>query len=537
MATGLREPMGEARTPRGADGLGLQALRDLRATRRRRYAENVDVMEVLYRLYLGVLFGGWGLALISGALADVRVDHHTVQEIHRHGPAALGILVAITVAAGLRSGGRGGPLVLEAADVQHVLLSPVDRGAALRGLAMRRLRTAAFVGVVAGLIAGNFAFRRLPGRPAEWLLCGAVFGATVAVWGLAGAMIASGRRMHRAVVFLLAVLIVGWSVADLLSDRMTSPATMLGQLVLWQLHRRGDSFALPAVGLAVCAVAALFGLAGLAGTSLEAARRRAGLAAQLRFAVTTQDLRAIILLRRQLASEIPRRRPWLRLTRSSGQRRAVWHRDWQSFLRWPFVRVVRVCVLGAVAGLSLFGVWRGTTPLVLVAAFALMVAAFDAVEPVGQEVDHPMRLGLLPVAPREVIRRHLVAPVALLGGVLLIAVAAVIAVGGSGGLVAVVVVMVVPTALLSLCCAALSVTNDPFKYVLTPQIGYFQTGFPVVLLIVGVGAPVLFARSAARHGAPAAGVAIGCELVVLLICAGVVAWLGQRISATVPVRS
>src|ERR1700729_4314769 len=181
MATGPREP-----ADAGAWGvnktLGLRALRDLRAARRRRYAENVDLLEVLYRLYLGVLFGGWGLALISGALADARIDHHTVEEIQRHGPAALGILVAIAAAAGLRSGSRGGPLVLEPADVQHVLLSPVDRGAALRGLAVRRLRTAGFVGGVAGLIAGNFAFRRLPGRPAAWLLCGAVFGAAVAAW-------------------------------------------------------------------------------------------------------------------------------------------------------------------------------------------------------------------------------------------------------------------------------------------------------------------------------------------------------------------
>ena len=148
-----------------------------------------------------------------------------------------------------------------------------------------------------------------------------------------------------------------------------------------------------------------------------------------------------------------------------------------------------------------------------------------------------MRLGLLPVAPGEVIRRHLVAPVVLMAGVSLIAVATVIAAGASGGLVGVVVVMVLPTALLSLCCAALSVTNDPFKYVLTPEIGYFQTGFPVVLVIIGVSGPVLLARAAPRHGGAAAGAAVGCEFVVLLICAAVIAWLGNRISATVPVRS
>jgi hypothetical protein len=96
---------------------------------------------------------------------------------------------------------------------------------------------------------------------------------------------------------------------------------------------------------------------------------------------------------------------------------------------------------------------------------------------------------------------------------------------------------VLPTALLSLCCAALSVTNDPFKYVLTPAIGYLQTGFPVVLVIVGVGGPLLLARAAARHGSAAAGAAIGCEVAVLLSCAGVIAYLGHRISETAPVRS
>ena len=518
-------------------GSGLQALRDLRAARRRRYAEQVNWVETLYRLYLGVIFGGWALALISGALGDVRIDRHTVEEIHRYGPAALGLVVAVAVAVGLRAGVRGGPLVLEAPDVQHVLLSPVDRGAALRGLAVRRLRTAGFLGTVVGLIAGNFAFRRLPGPPAQWLACGAVFGIAVAVCGLAGAMIASGRRMRSTTVWLLAVLIVGWSLADLLGHHVSSPASMLGQLALWPVHRANDSFALPAAGLAAAAVAAMFGLTGLAGTSLEAARRRAGLAAQLRFAVTTQDLRAIILLRRQLASETPRRHPWLRLAPADGPRRAIWQRDWHSFLRWPLVRIVRVGVLGAVAGLSLLAVWRGTTPLLLVTSFALMVAAFDAVEPIGQEVDHPTRLGLLPVAAGQVIRRHLAAPIVLLAGVSLVALVTAIVAGAPERLIGVLVVMVLPAAVLSLCCAALSVTNDPFAYVLTPEIGYVQTGFPVALVVVGVGAPVLLARQAARHGSSAVGAAFGCELAVLLICVGVIAWLGHRMAKRVPVRS
>jgi hypothetical protein len=490
-------------------------------------------MESLYRLYLGVIFGGWGLALISGALADLRVDRHTVQEIHRHGAAGVGLLVAVAVAGGLRSGGRGGPLVLEAADVQHVLLAPIDRGAALRRLAVRRLRSSAFVGLVAGVIAGNFAFRRLPGPTAQWLLCGGVFGAAVAVWALASALIASGRRMHRTAVWPLGLLIVGWSIADLAAGRVSSPASMLGELALWPMHRASDSVGLPAAGLGIAALAAVLGLAGLGGISLDAAQRRAGLAAQLRFAVTTQDLRAIILLRRQLASELPRRRPWLRIAPSGGSRGAVWMRDWRSFLRWPLMRVARVCVLGAVAGLSLLGAWRGTTPLVLVASLAVMVAAFDAVEPIGQEVDHPTRLALLPVGAREVIRRHLLAPAVLMAAVLLIAVGAAIAAGAPADLVGVLVVMALPTAVLSLYCAALSVTNDPFAYVLAPAIGYLQTGVPVALLIVGVSGPVIVARAAARHGTSAVAASVPSVLVVLLICWGLNSWLGHRIASRV----
>jgi hypothetical protein len=208
-------------------------------------------------------------------------------------------------------------------------------------------------------------------------------------------------------------------------------------------------------------------------------------------------------------------------------------RDWRSFLRWPLVRLARVCVLGAVAGLSLLGAWRGTTPLVLVASLAVMVAAFDAVEPIGQEVDHPTRLVLLPVGAREVIRRHLLAPEVLMAGVLLIAVGAAIAAGAPADLVGVLVVMALPTAVLSLYCAALSVTNDPFAYVLSPAMGYVQTGVPVALMIIGVGGPALLARAAARHGTSPIAVSVPSELVVLLICWGLNAWLGHRVASRV----
>ena len=121
----------------------------------------------------------------------------------------------------------------------------------------------------------------------------------------------------------------------------------------------------------------------------------------------------------------------------------------------------------------------------------------------------------------------------LIAGVLLIAVGAAIAAGAPADLVGVLVVMVVPSAVLSLYCSALSVTNDPFAYVLAPAIGYLQTGVPVALLIIGVSGPVILARAAARHGTSAVAASVPSELVVLLICWGLNWWLGHRIASRV----
>ena len=76
-------------------------------------------------------------------------------------------------------------------------------------------------------------------------------------------------------------------------------------------------------------------------------------------------------------------------------------------------------------------------------------------------------------------------------------------------------------------------TNDPFAYVLAPAMGYVQTGVPVALVIIGVGGPVILARAAARHGASAVAASVPTELVVLLICWGLSAWLGHRVASRV----
>jgi hypothetical protein len=148
-------------------------------------------------------------------------------------------------------------------------------------------------------------------------------------------------------------------------------------------------------------------VSGVGQTSLEQARRRAGLVSQLRFAVTLQDVRTVVLLRRQLAQETPRAKPWIRLRRGRGRLPAVWRRDWQSYLRFPAVRLFRLVSLAIVAGLAIGFTWRGTLPAFLLAGIALYLAGYDAVEPLAQEVDHPTRWDAIPEPQGRVLLQHL----------------------------------------------------------------------------------------------------------------------------------
>ena len=79
-------------------------------------------------------------------------------------------------------------------------------------------------------------------------------------------------------------------------------------------------------------------------------------------------------------------------------------------LRWPVPRLVRLLALAGIAGMSLRGVWNGTTPLLVPAGLALWVAALDAIEPLAQETDHPGLRDGYPLAEGELMVRHLAVP-------------------------------------------------------------------------------------------------------------------------------
>ncbi|MGH9183761.1 MAG: hypothetical protein ACRDZ9_08170 [Acidimicrobiales bacterium] len=246
--------------------------------------------------------------------------------------------------------------------------------------------------------------------------------------------------------------------------------------------------------MAAVAATGAAGLALVGGVSLEAARRRAGLVGQIRFAVTLYDLRTVMLLRRQLAQERARGRPWLALPPGVGARFPVMARDWRGLLRFPAVRVARMGALGAVAGLAMRGVWSGTTPLLAVAAVVLFVVALDAIEPLSQDADRPYRWAPLPVRDGALLLRHLAAPVAAAASV----------------------VTGTPDATFRVQFPEAAGTSVVLRVVWPPG------------LIALALSPVVAARAAARRGLDPLPAASGLEPVVVVAVAVVLVWLSTR---------
>ena len=147
----------------------------------------------------------------------------------------------------LRLAGRGGPLALERPDVRHVLLSPVDRGVALRGPAWRQLRFLVGVGAAVGAVTGTvltFEFGLLwPRFMGRW---GEAFGIPFLVEGLfffteaifLGVYLYGWDRISPR-AHLLAGVIVAISGA---ASAVTTSAKRPNQATV-QLKRQGDGLA------------------------------------------------------------------------------------------------------------------------------------------------------------------------------------------------------------------------------------------------------------------------------------------------------
>jgi hypothetical protein len=509
-------------------------LADLARARRRRRLADVDIFEKLYQAYLSVIAVGVIVLVATGAIGDEHVGAETLRRISADGPAVVGLVAAVVVASGLRSGARGGPLTLEAPFVVHVLLSPVGRDVALRGPGLRQLEQGALAGGGAGALVGLVASHRLPIDSLPLLAWAAVAGTVVAIAALGAAMLVAGWPAPKPVANMVALLLVAASAADVVADTAWSPGSIVGRLALSGV--RFDALGLAAIPVAL-AVAAV-GLAVVGGTSIEASRRRAGLVSELRFAVTRQDLRTVVLLQRRLAQDAARRRPWVRIP--SGRRAPVLRRGLRGLARLPIARVLRVLALCSIAVGAAVGTWRGTTPLIVLAGVALWAAALDLIEPLAQELDHPDRWAGYPVGYGDLLLRHLVAPSCVLLVVVVLPVAAVVVATDAG-----IALQSAAGTLPAACAAAVfgaaaSVATGPFELTamqtFVPEaVGtqlIFRFVWPPAVAVIGA-LPLLAARAAERDGLSPFGASISylLPLATMLVVVGV--WLAQRKPGTV----
>ncbi len=511
-----------------------RAVVDMRRRRQRRRLGSHDWGELAYRVYTTTLAAIVAVVFASGLIGDDELTPEATRTFVDRAPAWFGLGAAVVILIGIRSGSRGGPLALERQDVHHLLLGPVDRGFVLRRPTLSLLTYALLGGaILAGLGAGLFD-QRVGGAAIPWFASGALFGVALAALSVGAGLLTSSRLTSKWLSLGIGWLLVAWALADATGYGPTAPTTWLGRIVVWPLEF--DALALIPVGVAV--LLPVLALLTIGGLSIEAATRRTALVGQLRFAVTQQDLRTVVLLRRQLASERPRTRPWFPAVPGPIARKfPVFARDMRSVARWPVVRVARVLVVGAAIGLTARATWAGTTPLVLVLGALAYVAALDAIEPLAQDIDHPGLLGSVPEVEGVVMVKHLAEPVLVMIGVGLVALGTAYGVDPNPEVLRVGLPLLLPAALAGVCGAAITVVSEATletsqEAIMPPEVAgprlLFRTVWPPAVAVIGM-LPLLAARAAAESagGDPTRAVTATAVPVVLL-CMVVFGWVRFR---------
>lgn len=496
-----------------ADDAGLRALRDLRSARRSNRMHDIHWADSIYRLY--VVIGGGGLLLwwVVTLLGHPHMAASTRTQVLERGPAFAGLLIALTFGTALRSGSRGGPLSLEAADVSHVLQAPIPRSISLVRPFVHQFRRGIYIGGLAGLCLGAVTRPFLLGSRIGWLGSGALFGGLLGVTFTGVATIASGRGIERRPASVALFFLVAWSVADIVGHFVSSPMTLLGSGLFLSLPDSSKLSTVPIVGIGVLAVVAigsgLAGKSGLGGTSLEQAERRTALVGELRFAVTTQDLRAALLLRRQLAAERPRLKPWFTVKGRPGLESAIRVRGLRGIARWPVSRIFRLILSAVVAGVTARIAWEHTIPLALIPGIALYLVALDACEAMAQDVDHPDLAAMMPRHRGRLANRQTIVPFMVLAVVGVLS-------GVSAFVIGFLFDSVAPSnlATLAVCIgigligsatatagAALSLVIGPPPFTMmlqTPELAVGYTLISPLVSLVGSAGAILWSRSTFR---------------------------------------
>ena len=518
--------------------VGIDALHAMRRERRRHRVADMEWFEALYRVYLAALIGGGAILYLSDLVTDSPLTAEQVRNLHAHTPHAVGLLVSVVVFMGLRSGANGGPLAVEDAEVRHVLMAPVDHGRVLRHPAVQRLRTFMFSGAIAGGVANQLLGRRIPDAKAglvAFALWGAVAGALVGALFVISALLAHGLAVARWLVTSVAATLVAWQAAVTFGDTdVTGPFDFVGSLSMWwQRWSLVDM-----IGVAVVCALAVAGLRVTGRFSMEALARRSALVSQLKFAVTLQDIRTVVLLRRQLSQEYMRVKPWARLPRML-RRDVVVARGLRSIMHFPARRLLRMAVFSAGGAVALVAAWHGTTPMVVVAGLLLFVVGLDAVEPLSQEVDQPDRTDALPHERALLMTKHLVVPAVVVIPFAVLGVATAFVWEPSPGTVGYGFLIGLPAVWGGVAGAAINAVKgapDPVGgategLALPPEVSGMGTVLRAVwppAVSIAACLPVVAVRETALNGTQPVGAAVrsaGAVLVALTLVAG---WVRQR---------
>ncbi len=246
----------------------------------------------------------------------------------------------------------------------------------------------------------------------------------------------------------------------------------------------------------------------------------------------------MMVLRRQLAADLPRSRPWIKVKRGPGKAHfPIWQRGWRGVLRWPLPRVLRIVGFGVAAGFLIHGLYSGTIPLLVPAGLVLWIAGLDSVEPLAQETDHPGRRDAYPMDEGHLMVRHLPVSAVVAVVVGLVAAGTAAALSRVTTTTEVLFIAAVPMALAGCAGATVSVlmgAPKPFDdfALASPEFAgmrtILRTIWPPLLACAGM-VPIVLAYNASNHhhNPVAAGRASAPGLVVALF-ALVAGWVRSR---------
>ncbi len=547
------------------------ALRDLRRTRQRRRLGATEWFDVAYRVYLFALVGLIAVVMASDAVGGVIGNDVSGNDLLERGPSIAGIVVIGALSLGLRSGADGGPVSIETADVTYLLLAPISRRRVLLRPVSQRMRSAMFALALGCGILGQFVAREVEGSRAAWAAAGAGFGALVGATFVSSALLSHTLRMPRWAATFTGAVLLGWQgvAAWQAWQHPTNaqlgdgPAGLAGSLAFWGIRQRP----IDVIAVVVVAAAAAVSLALAGRLRVEALVRRGQLVSQLRFAATVQDLRTVVLLRRQLRSEVMRSKPWGGHRRTAvrdrvpppGARRnpparpslAIWARGVRSLRRLPLSRLARLVVLALAAGV--FGSLATSSSLLFLLAMlaATFLLGMESIEPLSEEVDHPDLTDSYPLARGDIFTHHLVAPAGLLAALALVGAGAATALRPAQAAAAfAIAIPCVWAAAIGPIVGAVSDASPPIGSedttlfgsprnsdvsVVPPEFAGFgslaTTVLPVALSALGL-LPVV-----AMRAAPTFGTAVRTNLAAALAIAALVMWVRRRDRWGVSIRA